>query len=339
MAPTRIYVIAGHGAGDPGTCAFNFTEAERVRTLAGRIKALGGSYVTLGDTSRDYYQDNGIASLRIPKDTQIVELHMDSGVPQARGGHVIIKQGFEPDAFDRALADNIARIFPGRASKIVGRNDLQNVNVAASRGYGYRLVECGFISNCEDLNTFNNKTDDVARAILSSFGIVANGNVAPVAPSKPVVSNPSSYNGPKLAFTYSVQAGGKVWPEVRDLSDWAGQGDGVPITGIAIKVNVGSVKYRVHTVNGGWLCWVNGYNWNDYDNGYAGNGEPIDGVQIYYDTPKEYAAKYGYQKADYRVSTLEGREYYDWQHDNETHSGQDGYAGKLGVAIDKFQIF
>ena len=53
----------------------------------------------------------------------------------------------------------------------------------------------------------------------------------------------------------------------------------------------------------------------------------------------EYARLYGYQKAQYRVSSLEGREYYDWQYDNETHSGQDGYAGKLGVAIDKFQLF
>ena len=68
-------------------------------------------------------------------------------------------------------------------------------------------------------------------------------------------------------------------------------------------------------------------------------GEPIDGIQVYYDTPSDYAAKYGWQKAQYRVSTLEGREYYDWQYDTDTHNHQDGYAGKLGVAIDKFQLF
>lgn len=341
MVPTPIFVIAGHGDGDPGACAFNFTEAERVRTLAGRIKDLGGSNVILGDVSRDYYKDNGIASLNISKRYQIVELHMDNNSsPQPKGGHVVIKQGFEPDDFDRALADNIASLFPGRASKIVGRNDLQNVDVAANRGYGYRLVECGFISNREDLNTFNNRTDDVAKAILSAFGIVPNPSVKPsekpaAKPNRPV----ASYNGPKLAFTYSVRAGGKVWPEVTDLSDWAGKGDGVPLTGIAVKANVGTVKTRVHILNGEWLPWVTGYDWNDEDNGYAGNGEPIDGVQIYYYTPDDYVAKYGYEKADYRVSSLEGREYYDWQHDDETHSGQDGYAGKLGVAIDKFQLF
>ena len=44
----HLFVIAGHGAGDPGACANGFSEAERVRALATRIKALGGDRVTLG---------------------------------------------------------------------------------------------------------------------------------------------------------------------------------------------------------------------------------------------------------------------------------------------------
>lgn len=337
---SKIFVIAGHGAGDPGACGNGYTEAERVRALALRIKQLGGDDVLLGDINRDYYSDNGIASLNISKDYQIVELHMDWGVNTARGGHVIIKGGYEPDKYDVALANFISQILPGRASKIVGRNDLQNPNVAASRGYGYRLVECGFISNATDVSIFNNRIDDIARGVLGAFGIkCGTAPSKPVAP--PVVQKPQtpSYSGEKLAFTYAVKAGGEILPEVTNLNDWAGKGDGVSITDIAIKVNVGSIKYRVHVKGGDWLPWVTGYDWNDFNNGYAGNGKPIDGIQIYYNTPSDYAAKYGWQKAQYRVSTLEGREYYDWQYDNETHSGQDGYAGKLGVAIDKFQLF
>lgn len=337
---SKIFVIAGHGAGDPGACGNGYTEAERVRALALRIKQLGGDDVLLGDINRDYYSDNGIASLNISKDYQIVELHMDYGVNTARGGHVIIKGGYEPDKYDVALANFISQILPGRASKIVGRNDLQNPNVAASRGYGYRLVECGFISNATDVSIFNSRIDDIARGVLGAFGI--KGGTAPSKPvAPPVVQKPQtpSCSGEKLAFTYAVKAGGKILPEVTNLNDWAGKGDGVPITDIAIKVNVGSIKYRVHVKGGDWLPWVTGYDWNDYNNGYAGNGKPIDGIQIYYNTPSDYAAKYGWQKAQYRVSTLEGREYYDWQYDDETHGGQDGYAGKLGVAIDKFQLF
>ena len=79
----HLFVIAGHGAGDPGAVGNGYTEAERVRALANRIKALGGDNVTLGDTSRDWYADNGISSLNMDKSWQIIELHMDSASASA----------------------------------------------------------------------------------------------------------------------------------------------------------------------------------------------------------------------------------------------------------------
>lgn len=169
----HIFVIAGHGAGDSGAVGNGFEEAERVRVLAQRIKDMGGDSVTLGDFGRNYYADKGISSLDIPQDWQIVELHMDSAEGNARGGHVIIKDTFEPDAYDMALAGIIADIFPGRSQAIVGRGNLANVNRAAARGYGYRLVENGFISNAGDVDTFNTRLDDIARGYLAAFGINA----------------------------------------------------------------------------------------------------------------------------------------------------------------------
>ena len=68
------------------------------------------------------------------------------------------------------------------------------------------------------------------------------------------------------------------------------------------------------------------------------NGKAIDAVRVYYNTPADYASKYGYQKAQYRVSPLNGN-YWPWQYDNETGGGQDGYAGAFGYALDKFQLF
>lgn len=170
----HLFVIAGHGAGDPGACANGFSEAERVRALATRIKALGGDQVTLGDFNRDYYADNGISNLDIPDDWQIIELHMDSAAAGAKGGHVIIKAGFDPDQYDNALASFIGGILPGRSNLIVGRDDLANPNRAAARGYSYRLIEVGFITNTGDLAIFNNRMDDIARGILEAFGIKSN---------------------------------------------------------------------------------------------------------------------------------------------------------------------
>src|SRR5699024_10534878 len=107
---------------------------------------------------------------------------------------------------------------------------------------------------------------------------------------------------------------------------------------VAIGVDRGSLWYQVHVKGGSWLPAVTGYNINDYNNGYAGNGKVIDAVRVYYNTPADYANKYGYQKVQYRVSPINSN-YYAWQYDNETGNGQDGYAGAYGVAIDRFQLF
>ena len=177
----KLLVICGHGAGDPGAGGGGYTEAERVRALAARIKALGGSEVELGDTSRNWYRDGGIS--RLETSAPVVELHMDaSGVPGAHGAHVIIKKGFDADEYDRALADRLSAMMPGRAEKIVHHSELANVNRAARRGINYRLVENGFIDSDVDLAYFNSHVDDIARVYLEVFGISASG--APAAPTE-----------------------------------------------------------------------------------------------------------------------------------------------------------
>ena len=187
----KLFVICGHGAGDPGACANGYEEAERVRVLGKKIKELGGSNVTLGDVNRDYYADNGISSLNLSKDYQIIELHMDRASASARGAHIIIWHEFKPDDYDNALASFLCGMFPGRSTKIAKRSDLANPARAAAKGYGYRLAECGFISNKEDLEIFNNNIEKIAKGILEAFGISASGASSS---SKPSAGKPSSGN-------------------------------------------------------------------------------------------------------------------------------------------------
>lgn len=187
----KLFVICGHGAGDPGACANGYEEAERVRVLGKKIKELGGSNVTLGDVNRDYYADNGISSLNLSKDYQIIELHMDSATASARGAHIIVWHEFQPDGYDNALASFLCGMFPGRSTKIAKRSDLANPARAAVKGYGYRLAECGFISNKEDLEFFNNNIEKIAKGILEAFGISASGANSS---NKPSAGKPSSGN-------------------------------------------------------------------------------------------------------------------------------------------------
>lgn len=142
--------------------------------------------------------------------------------------------------------------------------------------------------------------------------------------------SPSPTPSNEVNVLYRVKTKAHGWlPEVRNLEDFAGWEDS-PIIGVAISVDKGSIKYRVHTKNGKWLNYVTGYNTNDYMNGYAGDDiNEIDAIEVYYYTPDNIRP---YKKAKYRVND------YEWQYDNETGNGQDGYAGLFGVTATKFQI-
>lgn len=190
----KLYVVTGHGGSDPGAGGYldgvRYDEAERVRALARaiaeRIKELGGDQVMLSPFDQDPYQSNGLRDWPIPRDAEVVELHMDSAAFTARGGHVIYKAGFTPDRYDYELARRIAEMFPGRATALQARSELKNCNQAAARGLSYRLVENGFISNAGDLAKFNDNVDAIARIYLEVFGIdVPDTPVAPVPEAKP----------------------------------------------------------------------------------------------------------------------------------------------------------
>lgn len=129
---------------------------------------------------------------------------------------------------------------------------------------------------------------------------------------------------------YRVKTQKHGWlPEVKNLEDYAGW-ENSSITGLAIRVDKGSIKYRVHIKGGNWLPYVTGCNINDFNNGFAGDGKNIiDAVEVYYFTPNDIRP---YKKAKYKVNN------YPYQYDNEKGNGMDGYAGVYGVNATKFQI-
>uniref|UniRef100_UPI0040561C9E CHAP domain-containing protein n=1 Tax=Agathobacter sp. TaxID=2021311 RepID=UPI0040561C9E len=135
---------------------------------------------------------------------------------------------------------------------------------------------------------------------------------------------------------YCVRAGGKWYPFVKNLEDYAGV-RGIPITDVAIKFSAGTCKYRVHVKGSKWLPWVTGCDLNDYENGYAGNGKEIDAIQITYKASATLVKHIGKHKVQYRVSPC-NRNYYPYQTGIEKTDGQDGFAGLAGVSIDRLQI-
>ena len=176
-----------------------------------------------------------------------------------------------------------------------------------------------------------NKHGDIANKVNKLLGASSSNS------SSSSSSNTSTSKVTKPNVIYRVKAGGRWLPAVKNLEDYAGI-IGKPITDVAIKVDKGSIKYRVHVKGYGWLSWIKSYNINDVVNGYAGNGKAIDAIQIYYTTPSNVKKSLGKcLKAKYAVSPVKGN-YYSYQYDDETTNSQDGYAGSFGTSIDRLKI-
>ena len=133
----------------------------------------------------------------------------------------------------------------------------------------------------------------------------------------------------KVNVYYKVRTKRHGWlPEVKNLDDYAGWEDS-PITGVAIKVDRGSIWYQAHIKGGDWLGRVTGCDINDYYNGYAGNGKEIDCIRIYYNTPNDIRP---FKRAKYRVNNL------PWQYDDEYDKNNENFAGEYGKSAVKLEI-
>ena len=163
----KLYVICGHGNGDSGDVGGGKNEADLVRKLAARMNAMGGDSVEVLDTSKNWYAQklvNAALKKKVGRNP-VIELHMDAANGKAKGGHVIIDADFSADKYDRALADYISKKFPGRADKLVKRNNLGNLNRAQAQGINYRLLECCFIDNRGDREKVIADMDEVPNKV------------------------------------------------------------------------------------------------------------------------------------------------------------------------------
>ncbi len=217
-----------------------------------------------------------------------------------------------------------------RAGVYANENWCKNyLNVSTIASYGYSIWCAKYSSNKPNITS----NYDIWQ--YSSAGKIdgINGNVDmnECYNSELIASQKSNTTTQKeVNVYYKVKTLRHNWlPEVRNLEDYAGYQNS-PITGLAIKVDNGSIKYRVHRAGKGWLPYVTGYDINNSTNGYAGDGKSaIDLVEVYYYTPSYIRP---YKCAYYKVND------FPYQKDNVKDSKNDGYAGKIGTYATKFQI-
>lgn len=132
--------------------------------------------------------------------------------------------------------------------------------------------------------------------------------------------------------------GGGWWPEVENYGEGTEGYAGAPFTSHDMLIawaDEGTLRYRVHTIEDGWLDWVQAASYSDSVNGMAGIwGHTIDGVQMYYVTPggEEYSQAY------YRSQTTDRAGWLDSVCDDGTTYGGDYFAGMYGEPLDRLQV-
>lgn len=133
-------------------------------------------------------------------------------------------------------------------------------------------------------------------------------------------------------------AGGGWLPEVTDFGLGADGYAGLPCTShdlLAIRVDRGQLRYRIHVLDGDWLDWIDHGDINDTVNGCAGlPGRAIDGVQCYYTSPSGSVSQ-----VYYRSQTAVRAGWLDvCCDDGTTYDAYDGWAGMLGEPLDRLQL-
>lgn len=190
--------------------------------------------------------------------------------------------------------------------------------------------------------------NEFVQAVASYLG---SGYIAPTAPTD---ANGGTYQPPYSAtrtkfpkstgksvnIHYALHNRHGAWNEaVTNFNDSNSEGfAGMPYGSHDMLIawaDSGTLRYRVHTEESGWLGWVQTADYSDSVNGMAGIwGQTIDGVQMYYITPNG-----DYKQVYYRSQDVAHAGYWDEVCDDGSTYGGDDYAGMYGYALDRLQCY
>lgn len=157
------------------------------------------------------------------------------------------------------------------------------------------------------------------------YDAMCNGTVPAASQPSVVPATPATSGNPNV--TYCAKVNGRWLPNVVNFNNVNDDGfAGIPCKGmsaIAVKVDGYEAQYQAHILGGNWLPIVTGFDVNDFNNGYAGDGSSlIDGVIIKVPGKNVY----------YRSQTVARTGWLDVVcNDND-------YAGLYGEAMDRLQI-
>ena len=173
----KILLISGHGANDPGACSSYGIEREETRRVVNRLSSILSAYaeVTVYPQSHNCYADvcNGNVALNVSAFDYVFEVHFNSGVPEAHGTEIWVTPQESGSSVEQGIVNKVASI--GFTNRGVKSERFAVINYCKNQGVSSALIETCFISNQQDMVTYNSKFEQIAQAmvdgILEGFGI------------------------------------------------------------------------------------------------------------------------------------------------------------------------
>lgn len=203
------------------------------------------------------------------------------------------------------------------------------------------IIESLFVDSIDDVNRYkklgvNQVAAMIASAITGTTIKPSSGSTSTSKPATSTPSKPATSTTAKPSINVAVKtARHGILAAVSDRKDYAGWEES-DVVAVKIGVTSGRVEYRAHLLGKGWLPKVSGCDWNDYNNGYAGDDKtPIDAIQVYYytDTSKTGGK---YYSAVYQVKGKGQKTYFDNVSDtNWENNDGDNTAGCFGMPITR----
>lgn len=173
---SKILLVAGHGAGDPGATAHSGKhEADVMRKF---VKALASKYkeysvdVDVHDVNKDLYQETnagrGVYSIPTNKYAQVIECHFNAFNGNANGYETLLLTGLNPDSIDNAIHNSIKKFF--NTDRGIKKEQLLNADVFYRKHNttSYRLIELGFQDNASDEKIFNDNFNKIILSIVEA---------------------------------------------------------------------------------------------------------------------------------------------------------------------------
>ena len=162
-AKKKLFLIAGHGEGDPGACSIWGQEANYTRELAKLVKTAIGSRmsVTLYDTNKNCYAQSKRGNVPTYSDYDMtVEIHFNAKAkadPNGDGKFTGVGGYIHPNNAGRSIARAIIDRVVALGFKewlLDTSTGLLNLNRAQGQGAKYFLLETAFIDDGDDMKFY-----------------------------------------------------------------------------------------------------------------------------------------------------------------------------------------